>query len=65
MTQSNEYVFIIVPTNYFPLYSWEADPELDKLYWDETQRDRDEDAKKAFQVKFAHASFQRKMFHCQ
>ena len=51
MTQSNEYAFIIIPTNYFPLYSWKADPAYSKLYWEEGQASRDEDARKAFQVK--------------
>ena len=48
MTQSNEYVFIIIPTNYFPLYNWTA-PD-DGLFYDMSQRSRDEDARKAFQV---------------
>ncbi|XP_063676016.1 atrial natriuretic peptide receptor 1-like isoform X6 [Bolinopsis microptera] len=52
MTQSNEYAFIIIPTNYFPLYSWKADPAYSNLYWDEGQASRDEDAKKAFQSAF-------------
>ena len=51
MTGTNEYAFIIIPTNYFPLYDWKADPTKSELYWDIKQRDRDEDAKKAFQVK--------------
>ena len=51
MTGTNEYAFIIIPTNYFPLYYWKADPTKSELYWDIKQRDRDEDAKKAFQVK--------------
>ena len=52
MTGTNEYAFIIIPTNYFPLYDWKADPTKSQLYWDEKQKDRDEDAKKAFQVEF-------------
>ena len=48
MTQGNEYVFIIIPTNYFPLYSWKAAD--DDLFYDMSQKNRDEDARKAFQV---------------
>ena len=52
MTGSNEYVFIIIPTSYYPLYTWKADIHNDQLYYDSTvdQKFRDEDAKKAFQV---------------
>ena len=50
MTQSNEYAFIIVPTNYFPQYTWKGAD--DELYYDQSQKgeSRDEDALKAFQV---------------
>ena len=48
MTENNEYVFIIIPTNYFPLYTWKGND--DALYFDMDQKDRDEDARKAFQV---------------
>lgn len=51
MTESNEYVFIIIPANYYPLYDWKANGE--GLLYDETQKDMDEAAKKAFQVQFS------------
>lgn len=50
MTGSNEYVFIIIPTSYYPLYTWKAEPE-DELFYEPSQKSRDEDAKKAFQVR--------------
>ena len=50
MTQDNEYVFIIIPTNYFPRYNYSHDPKDNLMRDSEKGAQRDDDARKAFKV---------------